>query len=941
MEAGATAFTHPTAGVKRRRKRHGRGSGRRRGEVGGGGPASPMTTDMGGTDSASGAAAAPVASSLSMPLLGGRSKQQKGGEPPPMVSVATSSGKKKKKNKKKRKRDRRGIEENSGGSSQFAPSSAEVEGKDPPGGGANDDTYPSRRKRSRRDGARPSRRPGPPSAEALRLSSELRDLSSRKRLSEALRLYRSPVNDLVRDGHHGAIVVDCCSRCGDVEGGEKVVEEMQSSGLHVSVQAKTALLKGYAHSGRMDRGAALFREMCDSKEKRDRPNVRTLNTLLRGCLWTAATATATATASRGSAAVRLSGGVVTSEEAWRLFSQRCGGGGCSAPFDASSYEYSAALLCQSLRVDEAEVRIEEMRRALGVKLDNDDDYGDGGGEVGVRGSPDALESVAAALLGLARAYALLGTRDEAGERAASVVKCIDAAKEVVSADDLGEAVQNSKMETSGGKRSWKKSAEPSTTGEESRRSSSNVLFRSHRLSEMRGDALTILELLSEKKGRTLIELSDEQWRHRLARYLATRLLYFSGGGTTDLSATRRLGNAERERNCNKSSCNVTEQLLTSSWWSFGLCAAIGKPVAKDPEPNACLTKKDLNALRSARLDPSRLGLFSSDGRLDFSRIFSDPNSLPSCEESSSQGKKPVHIELGAGSGDWIRTQALAQPADNFVSVELRSDRVAQTFAKCMLVRSGEDFTNNICCIGAECGSFLQLQVPEKSVTTIYVNHPEPPTQTYGSSEDDILAVQGDAEPAHMLNSKTLLAAAHCLRPNGEGRLIIVTDNRWYATLIISTLEKVVAQNEKLLTQIDLDEKRGYRRVDHFASRSPSISRLSLFEGKPSEAIGHSTLKNNGNSGASYFDRLWRTGAGSHAEMKRRFVIAVRTFNSSQDKQQYCTCTRNSGQGGRAGSGTGKRSVVKKSNRKRSAEKQQRRNERRLAKRRSAQELIRA
>lgn len=35
--------------------------------------------------------------------------------------------------------------------------------------------------------------------------------------------------------------------------------------MQVNVQAKTALLKGYAHSGRIRQGADLFREMCRSK----------------------------------------------------------------------------------------------------------------------------------------------------------------------------------------------------------------------------------------------------------------------------------------------------------------------------------------------------------------------------------------------------------------------------------------------------------------------------------------------------------------------------------------------------------------------------------------------------------------------------------------------------------------------------------------------------
>ena len=57
----------------------------------------------------------------------------------------------------------------------------------------------------------------PPSHVALALSQKLKDLSSRKRLKDALEVYWNSTNDSIRDGHHGSIMVDCCSRCGAVE----------------------------------------------------------------------------------------------------------------------------------------------------------------------------------------------------------------------------------------------------------------------------------------------------------------------------------------------------------------------------------------------------------------------------------------------------------------------------------------------------------------------------------------------------------------------------------------------------------------------------------------------------------------------------------------------------------------------------------------------------
>jgi pentatricopeptide repeat protein len=42
---------------------------------------------------------------------------------------------------------------------------------------------------------------------------------------------------------------------------------MNESGLHVNVETKTALLKGYAHSGQIAKGEALFESMCSAQCK--------------------------------------------------------------------------------------------------------------------------------------------------------------------------------------------------------------------------------------------------------------------------------------------------------------------------------------------------------------------------------------------------------------------------------------------------------------------------------------------------------------------------------------------------------------------------------------------------------------------------------------------------------------------------------------------------
>ena len=51
-------------------------------------------------------------------------------------------------------------------------------------------------------------------------------------------------------------------------------------------------------------------------------------------------------------------------------------------------------------------------------------------------------------------------------------------------------------------------------------------------------------------------------------------------------------------------------------------------------------------------------------------------------------------------------------------------------------------------------------------------------------------------------------------------------------------------------------------------------------GLPCDGIGHQWPSNLGSNGVSYFDRLWRTGAGSRAEVNDRFIVAMVTTNRS-------------------------------------------------------------
>jgi len=170
-----------------------------------------------------------------------------------------------------------------------------------------------------------------------------------------------------------------------------------------------------------------------------------------------------------------------------------------------------------------------------------------------------------------------------------------------------------------------------------------------------------------------------------------------------------------------------------------------------------------------------------------------------------------------------------------------------------------------------------------------------------------------------------IISARCVKPNRKGRLIIVTDNLIYARLICRTMARVLEEDAKLVG-LPLGEVRDLKRIESFGHSS-----IHLYEGKPSLSIGHYTPKQF-EGGTSYFDRLWRTGAGKHASMRKRFIIALQTsggnrsYGSKGVNKSYAAT-----QPGGYKQSPKPNGEEKKPNKKRTSEKQRKRNERRLLK----------
>jgi len=679
---------------------------------------------------------------------------------------------------------------------------------------------------------------GPPSVEALQLSDQLKKLSREKKLDEALTVFWDSANNNIRDGHHACIMVDMAARCGNIAEGEILLEKVAKDGTFINVETKTALLKGICHSGNIGKAHELFISMCASKAKNNYPNVRTLNTLLRGCLWCAATS------SKDSSIV---GGVVTAEIAWAKFKTLniADEDHTSTAFDVSSYEYSITLLCQALRVKDAITRISEMNLAFGVSEEKK--------ELASSDDQSLTEGLAIAYCALARAYTILKKEEEAIAACKTSLHFAKASK-----DALKRGSSFSR------KRGWKENEKK----EDDRRAESNSIYRNHRLSEIETESRTLMNIWQDIN---ITEIDVKVLSRELARRLITRLIFLSGGGTTDMQNETGKQVDENGREKKDVSKDVQRDLLNSLYFSYGLATTVKSLGIPIDEGLQILKRKDCNRIIGGI--GLQGGILKSDGSLDLHRIFSAGIGISKPQKKRKSKSRRVEVELGAGFGDWIVRKAIQDPSTDFLAVELRADRVAQIFARTAVLSTIKP-VNNLCVVGAESGNLLCNHLSIESIDTIYVNHPEPPTQTFGAQSTNLISImEGGQEPAHMLNSTVIIAVGKALKRMACSRFVVVTDNFWYGRLICATIEKVMRQNSGLFRVVDLanaDNSQSFTKVE--TSDDGSASSVLMFKGKPNETIGYPS--GSVGEGESYFDRLWRAGAGRHAEMHSRYIVVM-------------------------------------------------------------------
>jgi len=117
------------------------------------------------------------------------------------------------------------------------------------------------------------------------------------------------------------------------------------------------------------------------------------------------------------------------------------------------------------------------------------------------------------------------------------------------------------------------------------------------------------------------------------------------------------------------------------------------------------------------------------------------------EEVFADAARPIHLEVGAGTGDWVVLQAASQLEINWAAVELRSDRSNLIHAKAAMRG-----LTNLAVLAGDAHGVLRDGIPSRSAAAVLVNFPQPP--------------QGEHSERHLVNRTFLIEAHRILQPGG-------------------------------------------------------------------------------------------------------------------------------------------------------------------------------
>jgi tRNA (guanine-N7-)-methyltransferase len=153
-----------------------------------------------------------------------------------------------------------------------------------------------------------------------------------------------------------------------------------------------------------------------------------------------------------------------------------------------------------------------------------------------------------------------------------------------------------------------------------------------------------------------------------------------------------------------------------------------------------------------------------------SPVFLDPEDLPTLDsmEDLFPHKRPLALEIGCGTGDFIAQRARQFPEVNFIAIDIYNKGCLKT------CRRVERFNlDNVRVIRVEARFLLSHFRADESLSAVYINCPDPwPKKRH----------------RRLVNRRFLTQLAHFLEP--EGKLFFSTDVEDYAVEVAMTLEEM-------------------------------------------------------------------------------------------------------------------------------------------------------
>ncbi|CAE7444436.1 unnamed protein product [Symbiodinium natans] len=555
---------------------------------------------------------------------------------------------------------------------------------------------------------------------------KIADFASRRRLHDAVRTF----GEIEKRGLQPSVqayasLINAYVNSGDMVGADSAFTQMLAAGLRSNVVVCTALLKGYCRCGDVQ-GANSVLEKLLNQEPPVKPDLRLVNTLLRGCV------------RAGNLAVAES--VFHRLQQWEL-----------KP-DASTCCFMGSLLGQGLQVKKIAALLSrpplaaappEVEGSEGVPSETQEAcrfwlkgkckkgaacpfFHDPAIELAKRAAsePERLAAVACVGLDHARAAALL-RRPLACKRALRAVEhALGAAKDA-----------------------------PRVRGSSKERQDSN-----------RRDQELEIELIRRFADNSLASTGKKGHGFNFVDFLGRCFLIPADASTATASAF--------------------VQELARSW---GL-------------------KKFRPAARRGL--QQRLQQCLDGAHLRWTHVF----------DCSAESLGPVHLELGAGGGEWVAAQAAHDSHVKWVALEIMRDR-----AHSILEKAAFQDLRNICIICGEAARTLESLVPSNSVSHIFINFPEPPF------------VSGDeaAESSFHMMTDELFIEMHRILQSGC-RITILSDNARYMRTLAKTVAGLSSAGKA-----------------HFTSATPKIlwgsgecpehetvHGVELYQGWPTAVCGH-------------------------------------------------------------------------------------------------------